>query len=127
MAAPLSVCTKEERSVIWFLWSEDVLGATIHQRLSIQYGNSVLSQQCLTNGLKNSKMAVHVTHEEGVRRPFTATNEDNIERVRDMVLLDRRVTIDEMENRLQISNGSAYEIIHNRHGFHKVCARLVPK
>ncbi|PNF25925.1 hypothetical protein B7P43_G10027 [Cryptotermes secundus] len=44
-----------------------------------------------------------------------------------MVLLDRRVTIDEVANRLQICHGSAYEIIHNRLGFHKVCTRWVPK
>ena len=44
-----------------------------------------------------------------------------------MVLLDRRLTIDEVANRLQISHGSAYEIIHNRLGFHKVCARWVTK
>jgi hypothetical protein len=29
--------------------------------------------------------------------------------------------------RLQISHGSAYEIIHNRLGFHKGCARWVPE
>ena len=44
-----------------------------------------------------------------------------------MVLLDRRLTIDEVTNCLQISHGSAYEIIHNRLGFHKVCARWIPK
>jgi hypothetical protein len=30
-------------------------------------------------------------------------------------------------NRLQINHGSAYEIIHNRYGFLKVCARCVSK
>ena len=44
-----------------------------------------------------------------------------------MVLANRRVTIDEVANHLKISHGSAYEIIHNRLGFHKVCARWVPK
>jgi hypothetical protein len=44
-----------------------------------------------------------------------------------MVLLGRQVTIDEVENRLQISHGSAYESIHNRRGFHKVCAQWVPE
>jgi len=57
---------------------------------------------------------------------MAATN-DNIERIRDMVLLDRRPTIDKVANCLQISHGSAYEIIHNRLGFHKVCARWIPK
>ena len=28
---------------------------------------------------------------------------------------------------LQISHGSAYEMMHNKLGFHKVCARWVPK
>ena len=41
-------------------------------------------------------------HEEGARRPSTATTDDNTERVHDMILLDRRVTIDEVANRLQI-------------------------
>ena len=64
---------------------------------------------------------------EGAGRSSTATTDDSIERVGDMVLLDRWLTIDEVANRLQISHGSAYEIIHNRLGFHKVCARWVPK
>ena len=66
-------------------------------------------------------------HEGGARRHSTATTNNNIERVRDMVLLDRWLTIDEVANRLQISHGSAYEIIHNRFGFHKVWARWVRK
>jgi hypothetical protein len=45
MAAPLSLCIKEEqRSVTRFLLSEDVSGAAIYQRLSAQYGNSALAQ-----------------------------------------------------------------------------------
>ena len=44
-----------------------------------------------------------------------------------MVLLDRRMTIDEVAHVLQISHGSVYELMHNKLGFHKVCARLVPK
>ncbi|PNF23181.1 hypothetical protein B7P43_G02737 [Cryptotermes secundus] len=129
MAALLSVCTKEEqRSVIRFLWSEGLSGAAIHQRLSGQYGKSVLLQRSVYEWIEKLKnCCTSVMHEEGARQPSTATNEDNIEHARDMVLLDRRVTIDEVANHLQISHGSAYEIIHNRLGFHKVCARWVPK
>ncbi|PNF22874.1 hypothetical protein B7P43_G14964, partial [Cryptotermes secundus] len=92
------------------------------------YGNSVLPQKSVYEWIEKFKNGrTSVMHEEGAGRPSTATNEDNIERARDMVLLDRQVTIDEVANRLQISHGSAYEIIHNRLGFHKVCARWVPK
>ena len=69
----------------------------------------------------------HKCHHEGAGPLSTTTTDDNIKRIRAMVLSDRRPTIDEVANCLQISHGSAYEIIHNRLGFHKVCARWIPK
>ena len=81
-----------------------------------------------TNGLKNTKNDhTNVTHEKGAGQPSTAIIEDNIERARDMVLLYRRVTIDEVAYVLQISHGSTYELIHNKFVFHEVCAKWVPK
>jgi len=129
MGAPLSFCIKEEqRSVIRFLWSECVSGAEIHRRLSVQYGNSVSPQRSVYEWIEKLKNGrTNVTHEEGAGRPSTSTTDVNIERVRNMVLLDRRLTIDEVANRLQISHGSAYEIIHKKLGYHKVCARWFPK
>ena len=44
-----------------------------------------------------------------------------------MVLLDRRVTIDEVAHVLQISHGSAYQLMHDKLGFHKVYAKWVTK
>jgi hypothetical protein len=42
-----------------------------------------------------------------------------------VILQTRQVTV-EVAHQLQISHGAAYEIIHNRLAFHKVCARWVP-
>jgi hypothetical protein len=85
MAAPLSVCTKEEqRSVILFLWSESVSGAETLRRLSAQYGNSVLPQRSVyewVEKLKNGRTSV--THGEGAGRLSTATTDDKIESVRE--------------------------------------------
>jgi ribosomal protein S25 len=39
-----------------------------------------------------------------------------------MILQNRWVTIYEVAHQLQISLGSAYEIIHNMLAFHKACA-----
>jgi hypothetical protein len=90
MAAPLSVCTKEEQhSLVQFLWFGGVSTAAIHQRLSAQYGNSVLPQLNVfkwIEKLRNGRTSV--MHEEGAGRPPTATNEDNIEHAHGMVLLD---------------------------------------
>jgi guanylate kinase len=90
MAVPLSLCTKEEQCpVIWFLWLQGVSGAAVHQRLSAQYGNSILPPQSVyewIEKLKNGRTSV--THQEGAGRLSTATNENSIERSYDMVLLD---------------------------------------
>ena len=91
MAAPLSVCIKEEqRSVIRFSWSEGVSGAAILQRLSAQYWNSVLPQQCLRLDWKVKKCRTNITHDKGARRPSMVFTEDNIERTHGTVsvLLD---------------------------------------
>jgi hypothetical protein len=69
--------------------------------------------------LENSRTSV--THEEGAGHPSTATTDDNTEHICDMVLLDIRLTIiEEVAKHLQISHGSAYDIIHNKLGFHIV-------
>ncbi|XP_029640514.2 uncharacterized protein LOC115215491 [Octopus sinensis] len=44
-----------------------------------------------------------------------------------MVMVKRRHIIDEVARSLQISHGSANQIIHDELGFHKVCARWVPR
>lgn len=71
MDAPVFIYTKEEqRAVSQFLWAEIVTGAKMHRRISVQYGDSVVSQQMayewierLRNGrtsIKNEKeMDVH--------------------------------------------------------------------
>jgi hypothetical protein len=87
-----------------FLWSEGVSGAKIHRRLSAQYGNSVLPQQSVYEWIEKLKNGrISVTHEVGVRRLSMATTNDNIKCVRDMVLLDRHLTVDEVANCLQIT------------------------
>ncbi|GBO39769.1 hypothetical protein AVEN_247674-1 [Araneus ventricosus] len=47
--------------------------------------------------------------------------------MREMVLENRRVTIDEVAFAFNISHDSAHQIIHHELNFHKVCARWVPR
>jgi transposase len=61
-------------------------------------------------------------HGEGTGRQSTSITDADMERVYGMILQNRQVTVDEVAHQLQISRGSAYESIHNRHAFHKVCA-----
>ena len=68
-----------------------------------------------------------VKDEERAGRPSTSITDSNVEDARAMILENQRVTTDEVANHFEISHGSAYDIIHNRLGFRKVCARWVPK
>jgi hypothetical protein len=53
---PLFICTKEEqRAVIRFLWAEGLPGAEMHRRISVQYGNSVVSQQMVYEWIERFK------------------------------------------------------------------------
>jgi hypothetical protein len=52
------------------------------------------------DGKIKKNIHTNVTHEEGAGRPSTTTTDDNIECVRDVVLLDRRLTADGVANRL---------------------------
>jgi hypothetical protein len=115
--------TWQKKAVIHFLWAEGVPGGEMHRRMSVQYGNSAMLQHIdrFNSGRTSLK------GEEGARRPFTSFTDTKTERVRDMILQNRRVAIDEVAHQLQISHGSAYEIIHNRLAFHKVGARRVPE
>jgi hypothetical protein len=105
MAAKLENCTKKkQRSVIGFLWAEGVPGGQIHQRVCSQYGDNALFRtigyewiEMFENGRKS------VTDAERSGHPTTATMAQNKERARELILQNRRVTVDEIAKQLYIS------------------------
>jgi hypothetical protein len=53
---PFFICTKEEkRAATRFLWAEGVPGAEMQSRISVQYGNSVVSQWMFYEWIERSK------------------------------------------------------------------------
>ena len=58
-------------------------------------------------------------------RPSTATTDEKPEEARAIILTDRRVTVEEIALQLGISQGTAYSLVHDILGFHKVAARRV--
>jgi hypothetical protein len=106
-----------------FLWAEGVPGAEMHRRMSVQYGNSVMSQRIVCEWIERFRnVRTSVKYGEGTGRQFTSITDADVEQVYVMILQNRQVTVDEVAHQLQIIHGSAYEIIHNRLAFHKVCA-----
>ena len=115
MASPLSECTKEEqRSTIRFLMGEGCKGPEIIQRLRGQYGDKALPRSTVYLWLKHFKNGRTRVPDEGRSgRPVTSTTANNIAAAERLILNDRRVSVMEIAQALDISVGSAYDIIHS--------------
>lgn len=59
-------------------------------------------------------------------RTLSATNDENVENVAKLLEADRRYTCDEIAYELDISHGSAYNILTERLQMRKIAARWVP-
>jgi len=129
MAAKLLNCTNvEQRSVIRFLWAEGVLGAQIHLHMCTQYGDKVLSHRIVYEWIEmfeNGRKSVTDAGRFG--RPATATTMRNEERTLELIHENRRITVEEVAGRLNVSVGSACSLIHDSLKYSKVCTRWVPK
>ena len=59
------------------------------------------------------------------RCPSTVTTQENIDRIHQMVMNDRRLTISHLANVISISRERVENILHNERGMSKVSARWV--
>ena len=120
MAAPLSTCTVEEqRSVVHFLWSEGVKPSEIY-RMKVQYGDSCLSQGRVYEWVERCD-----EHRNG--RPVSMATETMKQQIERRILDYRQVTTDKIAVEFNMSNGSAYNIVHDDLGYRKVCSRWVQR
>jgi hypothetical protein len=91
MDTPNFICTKEEhRAVIHFLWAE---GVEMHRTITVQYGNSVMSQRIVcrwSERFKNGRTSVK--HGEGTeRQSISITDADTAHTVENLKKLDIEV------------------------------------
>ena len=68
-----------------------------------------------------------VNDEERAERPSTSTRDKNIDEVRKIVLINRRITVREVAEDLNISIGSYRSIFTNNLGMRRVATKFVPK
>ncbi|UYV65377.1 hypothetical protein LAZ67_3004126 [Cordylochernes scorpioides] len=68
-----------------------------------------------------------VNDEERARRPSTSTTDEKINEVEKMILANRRITVREVAEDLNISIGSCHSIFINDLGMRRFAAKFVPK
>lgn len=117
-----------QRVIIKFLEKEGVQPAEILTRLQKQFGEECLSRTRVFAWCKSFKEGrERVANEPHNRRPRTSITQANIDRVRDLINDNRRITVPEIAQQLHVSVGSVHSIIRNTLQFHKVTARWVPR
>ena len=105
MAVKLINCTKEgQHSVVSFLWAEGVPGAQIHLRMCAQYWDKVLSRRIVYGWIEifeNGRTSVTDAEHSGY--PATATTTRNEERTLKLIRENRRITVEEVAGRLNVT------------------------
>jgi len=129
MVALLNTCTTiEQRGVVRFLWAKDMAAKDIHKEMLPIYGEHCLSRQQSIIGCRSSRKGGQVskTNIESVGWPVEIAKLATLQRVKDIIRADRRVTIDAIVTAIGCSPGQVYNMMHERLGFRKVCSRWVP-
>lgn len=117
----------EIRSVIRFLQATGVPPTDIHRKLTQVYGDKCMSVQMVRHWCRefsNGRKDVH--DEERSGRP--AVSESIVEKIEREMLQNRRITIRELVDRIPGSSyGTVERILTEKLGYHKCCARWVPR
>ena len=118
----------EQRYAIKFMQKEGETCTNAYSRLRAVYGEQCLSRTRVFEWFKRFRDGRASTDNNSRSgRPATAVNDKNIARVNKLIRGDRRLTVKDIMTSLSIGANAVNEIIHDRLGFSKVCARWVPR
>ena len=114
------------QSCIRFLNAKSLNPTEIHKELQSVYGEQVISRTQVYHWC-NLFEAGHsdLTDREGRGRSITATSEDNVKRVDELIRQDRRLKLHEIASSLEILETSAYRIVFDE--LQKSQRKWVPK
>ena len=92
------------------------------------YGDEVMSRSCVFDWHRRFKEGREdVDDDPRAGRPSTSKTEENIERVRQVVRGDRRLTVRIIADEVGMNHNAVWEIITEDLGMRKICAKMVPK
>ncbi|GBN34156.1 Double-strand-break repair protein rad21-like protein 1 [Araneus ventricosus] len=119
----LQVVSKLEMlAVICFLWVKRCNCTEIYRPLHEVYGENAVSLQDITKWCNMFESCCTDTDAERKGRPSIVTNSDVAAHVNESTISNRRMAVDEIANKLDISDGSVHKITMNHFEFCKVCA-----
>lgn len=118
----------EQRCAISFCFKLGQNATECHQNLKKAYGENALGRSTVFDWYKRLKDGrTELEDYDRSGRPSTSVNDSNIERVRDIINTDRRLTIREISDDLGLSYGTVQRILTDKLGMTRVAAKFVPK
>lgn len=118
----------EQRIVIKFYVKLGKSFTEIYEDLQKVYIDSCVSKSTISkwmNRFIDGRETAEDDHRKG--RPVTVKSEDKISAIEKYIKEDRRVTVTNVAEKFDISFGSAQDIMTNKLGMRRVCARWVPR
>ncbi|UYV78693.1 hypothetical protein LAZ67_16002432 [Cordylochernes scorpioides] len=118
----------DQRTCIKFCVKNEIKSADAFRMLTVAYGETTLDRSNVYRWYKMfSEGRENVNDEERAGRPSTSTTEEKINEVEKMILANRRITVREVAEELNISIGSCHSIFINDLGMRRVAAKFVTK
>lgn len=119
---------EQYRSVIRFLVLEGKTRSEIKDRLDAVYGDSSPSMATVKNWFNEFvRGRTSVFDEPRSGAPKTAATDENVKKIHDLVLADRRLKVREIAKTVGIAEGTVHHILHEELGMRKLSARWVPR
>lgn len=118
----------EQRVCLKFCVFNKISCAEALKMLTETYGDSTMSKTQAYEWYKEFK-AGRIVVDDLPRsgRPSTSITDENIDKIKEIVLANRRVSIREIASDLGVSFGSVQNVMHNILAMRRVEARLVPR
>ncbi|UYV63007.1 hypothetical protein LAZ67_2002824 [Cordylochernes scorpioides] len=118
----------DQRTCIKFCVKNEIKCADAFRMLTVAYGEATLDRSNVYRWYKMfSEGREDVDDEERAGRPSTSTTDEKINEVEKMILANRRITVREVAEDLNISIGSCHSIFINDLGMRRVAAKFLPK
>jgi len=118
----------EQRVCINFCVKNGIKCSKTLEMLTVTYGESTLSKKNVYKWYKLFQEGrENVNDEPRSGRPSTSKTDENVQEVKEIVLKNRRITIREIADDLNISFGSCQSILTDVLGMTRVSAKFVPK